>query len=120
MLYLNRLTDILSSQFGWHGNRLVFMARFVIAAPQVKTTNLWRFALPLKTGMTETYTHHHIRRSPSRSNFHFADLSALLMRLLSKDPLCATVLDRTECHFGSTPVNVLMIGIPHRGRAYNA
>jgi len=38
--------------------------------------------------------------------------------LVPQDPPYVLVLDRTEWHFGSTPVNVLMIGIAHRGVAF--
>ena len=37
---------------------------------------------------------------------------------MPQDPPYVLVLDRTEWHFGSTPVNVLMIGIAHRGVAF--
>ena len=48
----------------------------------------------------------------------YAALSRLLVGLVQQDPPYVLVLDRTEWHFGQTPVNVLMIGIAHRGIAF--
>jgi hypothetical protein len=45
-------------------------------------------------------------------------MSTLLIRLVPQEPPYVLVLDRTEWHFGQTPVNVLMIGIAHRGIAF--
>jgi len=48
----------------------------------------------------------------------FTALGRLLTRLLPQRPPYKVVLDRTEWHFGSAPVNVLMVGIAHEGIAF--
>ncbi len=37
------------------------------------------------------------------------------MHLVPQAPPYVVVIDRTEWHFGPTPVNVLTVGIAHRG-----
>jgi hypothetical protein len=97
---------------------MTFMARFVLSALKLTTTNLRRIAVALKAGVKERSNYRRIRRFLAEYDVEYADLSALLIRLVPQDPPYVLVLDRTEWHFGQTPVNVLMIGIAHRGIAF--
>lgn len=118
MPYVTALTNVLHESLGWHRARMTFMARFVLSALQLTTTNLRRIAVALKAGVEERSNYRRIRRFLAEYDVDYAALSRLLVRLVPQEPPYVLVLDRTEWHFGSTPVNVLMIGIAHRGIAF--
>ena len=118
MPYVTALTNVLHQTLGWHRARMTFMARFVLCSLQLTTTNLRRIAVSLKAGVEERSNYRRIRRFLADYDVDYGALSRLLVRLVPQDPPYVLVLDRTEWHFGSTPVNVLMIGIAHRGIAF--
>jgi len=89
---------------------------------QLTTTNLRRIAVALKAvalkaGVDDASNYRRIRRFLKDYDVDYAALSRLVCRLLPQDPPYVLVLDRTEWHFGSVPVNVLMIGIAHQSVA---
>lgn len=94
------------------------MTRFVLSSLQLTTTNLRRIAVALKANVEERSNYRRIRRFLAGYDLDYAALSTLLIRLVPQEPPYVLVLDRTEWHFGQTPVNVLMIGIAHRGIAF--
>jgi hypothetical protein len=94
------------------------MARFILSALQLTTSNLRRIAVVLKAEVAEASNYRRIRRFLKDYSVDYTAVSRLLYDLIPQDPPYVLVLDRTEWHFGSTPVNVLMIGIAHRGVAF--
>ena len=118
MPYVTSLTNVLHQTLGWHRARMTFMARFVLCSLQLTTTNLRRIAVSLKAGVEERSNYRRIRRFLAHYEVDYGALSRLLVRLVPQEPPYVLVLDRTEWHFGQTPVNVLMIGIAHRGIAF--
>ena len=118
MPYVTALTNVLHQTLGWHRARMSFMARFVLCSLQLTTTNLRRIAVSLKAGVKESSNYRRIRRFLAGYDLDYAALSTLLIRPVPQEPPYVLVLDRTEWHFGQTPVNVLMIGIAHRGIAF--
>lgn len=118
MHYVRSITDVLASHLGWHRARLKFMARFTAALLKLRTTNLWELAVVLKAGVKETSNYRRIRRFLSDYEVDFVALGQFLVRLLPQSPPYTVVLDRTEWHFGSAPVNVLVVGIAHKGIAF--
>jgi hypothetical protein len=94
------------------------MARLVLCSLQLTTTNLRRISVSLKADVKEPSNYRRIRRFLAGYDLDYAALSTLLIRLVPQEPPYVLVLDRTEWHFGQTPVNVLMIGIAHRGIAF--
>jgi len=123
MQYVESMTDVLSDHLGWHRARLKFMARFTTALLKPWAANLRELAVALKAGveeesLAEISAHRRIRRFLSNYEIDFTMLGRLLVRLLPQTPPYRVVLDRTEWHFGQTPVNILMVGIAHKGMAF--
>lgn len=112
------MTSVLSDHLGWHRARLKFVARFTAALLKLATTNLRELAIALKADVKEESNYRRIRRFLSGYAVDFTMLGRLLVRLLPQTPPYKVVLDRTEWHFGRTPVNVLMVGIAHKGTAF--
>jgi hypothetical protein len=94
------------------------MARFTSALLKLTTTNLREIAVALKAGVKEDSNYRRIRRFLSDYEVDFATLGHLLIRLLPQKPPHTVILDRTEWYFGETPVNVLMVGVAHKGIAF--
>ncbi len=95
-----------------------FMARFTSALLKLRASNLREIAVALKAGVKEDSNYRRIRRFLSDYEVGFATLGRLLIRLLPQKPLYKVILDRTEWYFGEKPVNVLMVGIAHKGIAF--
>jgi len=94
------------------------MARLTSALLKPWASNLWEIAAQEKVGVKEKSNYRRIRRFLSDYEVEFTALGRLLTRLLPQKPPYKAVLDRTAGHFGSAPVNVLMVGIAHRGIAF--
>jgi uncharacterized protein (UPF0216 family) len=113
MPYVASITSVLSGHLGWHRARLKFMARFTMALLQRRSADLWQIALALKADVQLKSNYRRIQRFLSEYEVDFTTLGRLLATLLPETAPHVVVLDRTEWHFGSSPVNVLTIGIAH-------
>jgi len=118
MPYVQSITDVLSSHLGWHRARLKFMARFTSAVLAMTTTNLRRIAIALKAGVEAESNYRRIQRFLSEYDLDAVALGRLLVHLLPQGAPYEVVVDRTEWHFGETPVNILVMGIAHQGMAF--
>lgn len=104
MQYVQSITGVLSDHLGWHRARLKFMARFTSALLKLTTANLREIAVALKAGVKEESNYRRIRRFLSNYEMDFTALGRLLTRLLPQKSPYKVILDRTEWHFGDTPV----------------
>lgn len=118
MAYVESLTDVLAEHLSWHRARLSFIARFTTALLKLTTTNLARVALALKAGVKTASNYRRIQRFLAAFRFDFDAFARLLLGLLPQQSGHIVVIDRTQWHFGHTPVNVLMIGIAFKGIAF--
>ena len=118
MPYVQSITNVLRTHLRWHRARLKFIARFQAALLMRQTTNLAKLAASLKGGGQIASNYRRIQRFLSDYEVDFTTLGRLLVHLLPQNESYVAVLDRTEWHFGSTPVNILMIGIAHKGVAF--
>ena len=116
--YVSRLTSVLSTRLGWNRARLKLVARLVRAALKLTTTNLAELAVAMKPQVKTASTYRRIHRFFAGFAFDYAEFGGLLLRLVPTDPPYVAAVDRTEWHFGRTPINVLMIGVAHDGIAF--
>jgi len=115
MTYVNDLTNVLSEHLPWHRARLKFIARFTSALLRLTPANLRKLALALKGSVGPASNYRRIQRFLSGYAMDFEALGRLLVCLLPQQPPYVVIVDRTEWHLGQTPVNVLTVGIAHRG-----
>lgn len=118
MRYVRSLTDVLSGYLDWHLSHLKLMARFTSSVLTLTTTNLWKVALALKAAPKQASNYRRIQRFLSEYEVDFKALGDLLLHLLPQSPPYEVVIDRTEWYFGETAVNILMVGIAHKGMAF--
>lgn len=118
MHYVQSITNVLTNHLGWHRARLKLIARFQAALLTLQTTNLSKIAVSLKGGVEIKSNYRRIQRFLSEYDVDFTALGSLLVHLLPQTGPYVAVLDRTEWHFGETPVNILVMGIAHKGIAF--
>lgn len=118
MHYVQSITNVLTNHLGWHRARLKLIARFQAALLKLQTTNLSKIAVSLKGGVEIKSNYRRIQRFLSEYDVDFTALGGLLVHLLPQTGPYVAVLDRTEWHFGETPVNILVMGIAHEGIAF--
>ena len=78
MSYVTRLTNVLDEHLGWHRARLKFMARFILSALQLTTSNLRRIAVVLKAEVAEASNYRRIRRFLKDYSVDYTAVSQLL------------------------------------------
>jgi hypothetical protein len=121
--YPRQLTDVLSEHLSssWNLARLKFMARYVGSLLQMRTTNGKELALTLNPEVKNKSNYRRIQRFMADYDFGFDSFGRFLLWLLPQGSGFVVVMDRTdrtEWHFGSKPVNVLMIGVAYKGAAF--
>ena len=110
MNYVQQLTEVLQQDLSWNKARLKFMARYVGALLKLTTTNGKELALTLNPNVKDDSNYRRIQRFMADYAFDFASFGDFLRRLLKRKSDYTVIMDRTEWHFGTVSVNVLMIG----------
>ena len=117
--YARKLTAVLSERLpDWHRARIKFIARYVGSLLKLTTTNGKKIALALNPQVQSSSNYRRIQRFMSGFAFDFLAFGRFLLRLLPQKSGFVVVMDRTEWHFGSRSVNVLMVGFAYKGIAF--
>jgi hypothetical protein len=116
--YVKQLVRVLSERLGWNRARLKLMARMMRALPIQTTSNLAQLAQVMKPQVETDSTYRRLQRFFAGFAFGYEALGQFLLELVPTDPPYVVAVDRTEWHFGQTPVNVLMIGVAYEGIAF--
>lgn len=98
--------------------RINFLARFLVAIVQVKTVNLSQVA-SVFGGRARPASHYkRIQRFLRHFALLYAQPARLVVRLVGVPAPWVVTIDRTDWYLGETPLNVLVLGIAHRGVAF--
>lgn len=115
---VHELKAVLAEHPPWHGARIGFLARFLLALFKVRSVNLAEWA----TGFGGKAQVASNRKRPQRFFRSFGIDCDVLARLLvhrfpvGEGPWYLT-LDRTSWTFGKTEISFLVLGIAHQGMA---
>jgi hypothetical protein len=112
------LKSALAEHLDWHGARLGFLAQFLLALLKVRTVNLAELAKGF-SGPSKVDSHDkRLQRFFRSFEIDAPSLARLLVRLVpvGEGPWRLT-LDRTNWQFGQAELNLLVLGIAHRGIA---
>lgn len=112
------LKQALGQHLDWHGARLDFLARFLLALFVVRTVNLAELALAFSSRAKPQSSYRRLQRFFQQFALDYATVARLVVRLagVGDGPWYLT-LDRTNWKFGRCDINILMLGIAHRGLA---
>lgn len=118
MADLRLLERTLAQNVAWNKARINFLARFVVAVVQVKTVNLSQVA-SVFAGRAQPASHYkRIQRFLRHFALPYAQLARLVVRLVGVPAPWVITMDRTDWYLGETPLNVLVLGLAHRGVAF--
>lgn len=113
------LQEHLAPYTTFHKQRLRFVASFLRALIQLSTVNLAQLALAFSARPESNYRR--IQRFFAEAKLPQQAVAALVLHLLPRPTTgqrFVISIDRTEWHFGKTPVNILMAAIVYQGTAF--
>lgn len=110
------LRGVLRIHLDWHGARLDFLARFILALLQVRSVNLARLAPVLSAKAKISSNYIRLQRFFRGFTINQADLArTVAWLLLPKDRPWVLTLDRTHWKLGRAELNLLVLGVSYRG-----
>lgn len=109
------LRQVLGAHLKWHGARLDFLARFILALLQVRTVNLARLAPVLSSRAKISSNYIRLQRFFRTFTFEQHDIARTVAWLLPSDVPWVLTLDRTNWKLGLTEINLLVLGVAYRG-----
>lgn len=99
------------------GQRLEFLAQFILALITVRTVNLTQIALAFCREATTDSSYRRIQRFFSSFEIPHKLLVQLVLSLLPPGPYWLT-MDRTNWQWGRADINILTVAIVHKGAAF--
>ena len=117
MEHATMLANLLQSTFALHRARLTCPAAVVIALFKVKTVNLAQLATALP-GPADIDSHYRrLQRFFKHVQFQPACMAGFVLAFPPDGPY-TPALDRTQWMLGTTPINVLVPSVVHKGIAF--
>jgi hypothetical protein len=118
MANMRLLERTLHENVTWNRARINFLARFIIALVEVRTVNLSEIA-NVFMGRAKRQSHYkRVQRFFRFFEMPYAQVARFVLRLLGVSAPWVITLDRTDWYLGETPLNIMVIGIAHRGVAF--
>jgi hypothetical protein len=111
------LRQALRPHLRWHGARLTFLAEFLIAVFRVKTVNLAELATGFSGRAKVESPYKRLRRFFRDYELEYGAWTRLIAAWMSREAAWRLSLDRTQWHFGSGVVNILVLALVHQGVA---
>lgn len=111
------LRALLGVHLNWHGARLEFLARFILALLQVRTVNLSRLAVVFSSRAKVSSNYIRLQRFMREFVIDQAEIAQVVAALLPKDLPWILTLDRTNWKLGSVEINFLVLGVVYQGLA---
>jgi hypothetical protein len=109
----------LGKSLDWHGSRLDFLAKFILALFQVKTVNLAQVATAFP-GRAKVDSHYkRLQRFFRGFSLDYAVIAKLVTNLLPiRGEAWVLTMDRINWKFGQSNINLLILGIAYKGIAF--
>lgn len=101
----------------WHGARLTLIAEFLIALFRVKTVNLTELATGFCGRAKPASADKRWQRFLRDYEFDYVAWVQVIVHWMSDTQPWTLSLDRTQWHFGTQVINILVLALVHRGVA---
>ncbi|EGV31953.1 transposase IS4 family protein [Thiorhodococcus drewsii AZ1] len=111
------LRTLLATHLDWHGSRLDFLARFILAVLQVRSVNLARLAPVLSSRAKPSSNYIRLQRFMRSFTMDQSDIARTVGDLLPAQQPWVLTLDRTNWKLGRAEINLLVLGVAYRGLA---
>lgn len=118
MADIRLLERTLARNVAWNRARINFVARFLVALIQVRSVNLAEVAGVFAGGALKGSHYKRIQRFLRSFELPYAAVAAFVLKLLGVPAPWALTIDRTDWYLGQTPLNILVLGVCHRGTAF--
>lgn len=118
MADIRLLERTLGENVTWNKARINFLAKFIVALVQVKTVSLVQIS-SVMPGRAKPDSHYkRCQRFLRFFDLPFAEVAALVIKLLGIPKPVVVSLDRTDWYLGETPLNILMLSLVYKGVAF--
>lgn len=115
---VKELQQELSNLLNWHGSRLDFLAKFILSLIKVRTVNLAEIATAFP-GPAKVESHYkRLQRFFRGFELNSSTIAELVSSLIPGKAPWILTLDRTNWKFGQVNINLLVLGIAHKGIAF--
>jgi len=111
------LIAVLKVGFDLHGARLDFMSCFIKALIIVRTVNMSTLGSALKAKVYPESNEKRLKRFFSQIRLDKMSYGKLILKVLTQRDRYILSLDRTNWKIGSSNINILMLGVCHKGIA---
>lgn len=112
------LEQTLRKNVTWNKARINFLAKFIIALIQVKTVSLVQISSVMPGRAKQDSHYKRCQRFLRFFDLPFAELAALVIKLLGIEPPFIISIDRTDWYLGETPLNILMLSVVYKDVAF--
>lgn len=112
------LERVLRQNVSWNRARINFLAKFLIALIEVRTVNLAEVANVFAGSAKQQSHYKRIQRFLRFFELPFREVAVFVARLVGVPAPWVITLDRTDWYFVTTPLNVMVLGIAHKGAAF--
>ena len=118
MLGVKELKQELSNLLNWHGSRIDFLAKFMLALIAVRTVNLSEIAVAFAGQAQIDSKYKRLQRFLKEFELNYDVIAKLIVHLMPAKPPWYLTIDRTNWKFGRVDINILVLGIAHKGIAF--
>ena len=118
MAHIRLLERTLANNVAWNKARINFLAKFLVALIQVKTVNLVQVANAFSGRAQPTSSYKRVQRFLRLFEISYAEVAFFVVKLVGLPAPWVMTLDRTDWSLGNTPLNVMTLGICHKGIAF--
>ena len=118
MADIRLLERTLARNVAWNRARINFVAKFLVALIQVRSVNLAEVAGVFAGGALKESHYKRIQRFLRSFELPYAAVAAFVLKLLGVPAPWALTMDRTDWYLGQTPLNILVLGVIHKGTAF--
>lgn len=115
--YFNKLKTTLQANFKWNQSRISFLTSFLTLMILTASVKLNRISL-LMTGAKSESNYRKIQRFFKLFQMDYEEYSRFVLGLISSERKYYLVMDRTNWKFGTTDINILMLGIIYKNNSF--
>ncbi len=119
MVEVQLLVPVFAEVLSWNRARITFLAQFILALLKVRTVNFAELAVAFAGKAKVESKYKRIQRFFRAFPVEFPAISKLIVQLLPiRELQWILTLDRTNWKLGRLNINLLFLGIAHRGIAF--
>ena len=114
------MAEVFSGHLAWNAARLEFLSQFILALISVRSVNLMEIATAFCSRAKQDSVYRRIQRFFGDFSVCQKTIAQLVVSILSQvcEAPFTLSMDRTNWKLGKTDINILAVGIVHKGYAF--